>query len=232
MERNARDFLYLIWKESQSRRNFIIGRLIRQMDGYSFEYGDEVKEALKKGFSPLVPFPEINKVYFSQNMFPVFSSRLPDKKRKGIEQILNKYGLSEYDEYELLKTTGARLPIDTFSFVSPIFPDDENVKIEFCAMGIRHYIGCNGESCAKGPELLPGQMLQLIPQSDNAYDNYAVRLVTPEGCLIGYIPRYYSQAVYKKLSEKYDYECKVLEFSKEKNCDTCLKVSLKIPKTN
>ena len=54
-------------------------------------------------------------------LFPVFASCLPDRKRKDIDKILQKYGLKEFDEYELLKKSGARLPIVPHMAKEPAF---------------------------------------------------------------------------------------------------------------
>lgn len=56
-------------------------------------------------------FPELDKVYEDEKLFLIFSSRLPDKKRKNIQDI-KKYRMEKYDEYMLLIRTGAKLPID------------------------------------------------------------------------------------------------------------------------
>lgn len=45
----------------------------------------------------LVSFEKLDTVYKSEKLFPVFASRLPDRKRKDIGRILEKYGLDEYD---------------------------------------------------------------------------------------------------------------------------------------
>ncbi len=79
------------------------------------------------------------KVYESDVLFPVFASRLPDRKRRDINKILEKYGLVEFDEFELLRKSEARLPIDTYSFIDPIFSADETVEREFFVMGVRHH---------------------------------------------------------------------------------------------
>ena len=34
-----------------------------------------------------------------------------------MDKILEKYGLAQYDGYELLRKNGGRLPIDTYEFV-------------------------------------------------------------------------------------------------------------------
>lgn len=124
--KDGKDFLYLIWKSEKSRKQYIVGQLTRNGQ-YEFQYCLEVKSAIADGFTPLLCFPEWDKVYKDKKLFSVFASRLPDKKRKDIRDILNKYGMSEYDEYMLLKRSGARLPIDSLEFIDPILESDENV---------------------------------------------------------------------------------------------------------
>lgn len=115
---NKHDFLFLIWKNPQSRRNYIVGKLSRLEKGYTFEYSNEYTLAKDAGWDMVTSFPEVKK-YESNELFPAFSSRLPDRKRRNIEEVLQKYGLEEYDGYELLRRSGGRLPIDTYEFVDP-----------------------------------------------------------------------------------------------------------------
>lgn len=72
MAGESRDYLNLVWKSPKTRRNYIVGKLIRGED-YKFQYSDEVLEALKDGFQALVSFSDINKTYQSEVMFPSFS---------------------------------------------------------------------------------------------------------------------------------------------------------------
>ena len=109
------EFLYLVWKHPESGKSYTVGKLIRE-NGYQFEYSNDYKEALKAGWKLIPAFPMI-KEYQSDKLFLLFSSRLPDPKRKDIKEILDKYGLDEYDGYELLKRSGGRLPIDTYELI-------------------------------------------------------------------------------------------------------------------
>ena len=122
-KKEGRDYLYLVWKEPVTRRNYVVGQLTKNSQ-YEFSYGYEIKDAMEKGFELLISFEELEKVYKSDTLWPTFSSRLPDSKRRGIKEILAKYGLKEFDEYKLLKRSGARLPIDSLEFIDPIFKDD------------------------------------------------------------------------------------------------------------
>lgn len=122
-QKDGKDYLYLIWKSEKSRKQYVIGQLIKNGQ-YEFQYADDIQNAINDGFTPLLCFPDVDKVYTDTKLFSVFASRLPDKKRKGIQNILKKYNLEEYDEYMLLKRSGARLPIDSLEFIDPILDMD------------------------------------------------------------------------------------------------------------
>ena len=223
------DFLYLIWKDPKTRRNFTVGKLTRDKK-YYFEYCEENEAARENGWRELEAFPE-NKVYESQTLFPVFSSRLPDPKRRDIEKILQKYKLDIYDEYELLKKSGARLPIDTYELIDPIFPEQEFIEREFFIMGIRHVCPCDGNECDLLPLVSIGDEVKLQHELDNPNDSKAILVTTSSGEKLGYIPRYYNQSIFEKLSQNISYICTVTEKnSKSDNCSECVKVRLQIPK--
>ncbi|KAF1085004.1 HIRAN domain protein [Sporotomaculum syntrophicum] len=215
--KDGKDFIYLIWKEPGTRRNYIVGQLSKNSQ-YEFSYGHEVKEAIQKGFELLIPFEDINKVYKSDTLFPAFTSRLPDKKRRGIEKILSKYGLQEYDEYKLLKKSGAKLPIDNLEFIDPIFKDSGNIKRIF-------YIAGEGEDCNKALYLEVGHNLKLELEPKNQHDKYAIKIVDSRGNHVGYMPRYYSESLTSILKKGARYKCTVLEVNKD---NECVKVELEL----
>lgn len=218
------NFLYLIWKDPVTRQNFTIGKLTHDSK-YRFEYCEEASDAEEAGWKLLGTFPDY-RVYESVNLFPVFSSRLPDKKRRDIKKVLEKYGLKEFDEFELLRRSGARLPIDTYEFVDPIFAEDEEIERDFFIMGIRHHAACNGMDCALLPALKPGDPLILEPEPENKHDRFAIRALTPSGDHLGYIPRYYSREILTRMERGNSYHCQILEVTQAKNCSECVKVRL------
>lgn len=226
--KEGKDYLYLIWKEPVTRRNYVVGQLSKNGQ-YEFCYGYEVKSAIEKGFEPLISFEDIDKIYKSDTLFPTFSSRLPDRKRRGIERILSKYGLNTFDEYKLLKRSGARLPIDTLEFIDPIFDEhDGEIKRVFHIAGVRHWSGCDGENCEKAIHLNIGDKLTLMPEPENQYDKNAIKILDKEENHVGYLPRYYSESVLEYLKEDREYSCTVLEVNKDTQCNECVKVKLEI----
>ena len=96
---------------------FLIGVLSKYSSGkYEFKYSLSTEMNKSIGFNGIEAFPDFNKTYISDRLFPVFSSRLPDKNRKDISKILKKYGLEKYDEFQLLIKSGGKLPIDNLEF--------------------------------------------------------------------------------------------------------------------
>lgn len=226
--KEEKDYLYLIWKDPNTRRNFIVGQLSKNSQ-FEFSYGYEVLDAMEKGFKLLISFEDIDKIYKSDTLFPTFSSRLPDRKRRGIEKILAKYDLEEFNDYKLLKRSGARLPIDTLEFIDPILKEHNGeVKITFYIVGVRHYIGCDGKDCNKAIDLNIGDRLHLQLEPTNPYDENAIKVLDKANNHVGYIPRYYSESIVEYLNEKIEYECTVNEINKDMTCDECVKVILKM----
>ena len=224
------NYLLLIWKDPETRRNYTVGKLTRG-DFFTFQYYGEAENAEEAGWKLLGAFPTYQE-YRSNTMFPVFSSRLPDKKRRDIQNILEKYGLMEYDEFELLRRSGARLPIDTYEFIDPISPDDKEVKREFYITGIRYHSACQGSDCGALPGVKVGDMLLLEEEPENAYDPMAIRVLTQEKEVLGYVPRYYNRAILARLHDGMGYSCKITEVNANmRNCSECLKARLTMPGT-
>ena len=224
------NYLLLIWKDPETRRNYTVGKLTRG-DCFTFQYYGEAENAEEAGWKLLGAFPTYQE-YRSNTMFPVFSSRLPDKKRRDIQNILEKYGLMEYDEFELLRRSGARLPIDTYEFIDPISPDDKEVEREFYITGIRYHSACQGSDCGALPGVNVGDMLLLEEEPENAYDPMAIRVLTQKKEVLGYVPRYYNKAILARLHDGMGYSCKITEVNANmRNCSECLKARLTMPGT-
>lgn len=223
---NNNRYLLLIWKDPQTGRNFTIGKLCRN-DKYTFEYYGEFSKAENHGWSKLEVFPE-EKIYESDTLFTVFASRLPDKKRRDIDEILRKYNLTTFDEFELLRKSSAKLPIDTYYFIDPILDEEDKATRDFFVMGIRHHCPCRGENCELLPPTSVNDDLILEHENDNEYDPNAIKILTKDNEFLGYVPSYYSESISKLLKHKTSYTCKVLDINRNKTCSECIKVRLQM----
>lgn len=225
--KDGKDYLYLVWKSGKTGRQYIVGQLTKNSQ-YEFRYCDEVGNAVKDGFEPLLCFPDLNRQYEDEKLFSIFSSRLPDKKRKDMKDILKKYGLEKYDEYTLLKRSGARLPIDNLEFIDPILDEEKDLTRIFFIAGVRHYLDCEGDDCLKAIELTRGDEIFLKKDSENIYDKNAVQVLDYSGRILGYIPRYYSESVTDLLETEKKIVCHVYNVDKSKNCNECIKMIMEI----
>ena len=221
-------FLYLIWKDPHTRTNFTVGKLSKN-GSYKFEYFGEFGKAESCGWSKLEAFPE-NKVYESDTLFPVFASRLPDRKRRDIKKILEKYELEDFEEFDLLRKSEGRLPIDTYYFIDPIFPEMDAVQRDFYVMGIRYNTPCKGENCDFLPKVKVGEEVYFEKDPKNAYDPNAVRIVTQNKELLGYVPRYYTVSIMERVDKGISYICKITDINLNQDCSECIKVRLNMPR--
>lgn len=197
--KDGKDYLYLVWRSGKIGRQYIVGQLTKN-SRYEFRYCDEVENAVKEGFEPLLCFPDLNRQYEDEKLFSVFSSRLPDKKRKNIKDI----------------------------FIDPILDGEKDLTRIFFIAGVRHYLECEGDDCLRAIELTRGDKIFLKKDSENIYDKNAVQVFDYSGKILGYIPRYYSESVAKLLEAEKKIVCHVYSVDKSKNCNECIKMIMEI----
>ena len=74
--------LFLAWQNPASRAWFPIGRLAFNGARYRFSYIQGAVTAQQEGdFDPLWAFPELDRVYESLGLFPLFADRLLRRSR-------------------------------------------------------------------------------------------------------------------------------------------------------
>lgn len=225
--KEGKDYLYLIWKSNLSGSQYIVGQLTKNGQ-YEFQYCKEIKQAIADGFKTLVSFENLERVYTSDELFPVFTSRLPDRKRKDIDKILKKYGLKEYDAYQLLKASGAKLPIDSLFFIDPILNFDRAFEKTFYLAGARHYLGCKGEKCVKAITVACGEEVYFERDLNNSYDSNAICVFNDNHILLGYVPRYYAEAFSRLMEEDREIHCYISNVDLNGRCDECIMLRVKV----
>ncbi|WP_206154933.1 HIRAN domain-containing protein [Clostridium muellerianum] len=225
---NTRDYIYLVWKYYKTRQRYIVGELSKN-GKYEFRYkAEDINKAIKNGFKPLIAFPDINEVYESYDIFPAFSSRLPDKRRKDVKEILAKYKLEKYDAFELLKKSGGKLPTDSLEFIDPIFLDETNIEREFYIAGVRYYDYCDEKSKNTKLKLDINEKLILEKDYNNKYDKYAIKVINKENKIIGYIPVFFSKEISEAIENNRKIKCVVINKECSDTCEECIKVKLTI----
>ncbi len=219
---DERDYIYMIWKDPKTRRNFTVAELSKN-GTFKFRYTHDIEKAIEHGFEPLLSFNDINKTYENNIMFPVFSSRLPDRKRRDIDEILKKYELKEFDSYLLLKRSGAKLPIDNLEFIDPILSTNEKVKRIFYVAGSRYYLKNKDIKYIK-----IGDILTLKAEYENEKDPNAIKILNDKGLHLGYIPRYYSKNIKEAFAINKKVICKIINIENDNINNEFIKVEMTI----
>lgn len=80
---------------------------------YVFRYLPGFKSV---NLSPLPGFTDVAKVYRSPQLWPFFRERIPDPRRPEIHELMQREGLTDASELELLGRLGARAITDPFEF--------------------------------------------------------------------------------------------------------------------
>lgn len=193
--------LFLAWQDPHSRSWFPIGKLTFDGTNYQFNYTEGVKDAQKKcKFEPLLSFPELEKVYTSTYLFPVFANRLMPKNRPDYLSFIQWLNLSphEEDSMSILARTGGHRETDTLSVFPCPEPDSEGkYRLHFFLHGLRYLPECSIERINR---LQVGEELWLAHEFHNKHDPQALTLNTEDHYIVGYCPRYLNSEILALLS--------------------------------
>lgn len=183
--------LFLAWQDHSSRLWFPIGRLTFDGTVYRFIYVKGAQEAEKQcGLQPLWLFPDLDRVYESPELFPLFANRILRRSRpdySNFVQWLN-VPLEEEDAITLLARSGGQRATDNFEvFTSPEQAEEGFYRLYFFVQGIRYQ---PPESQLRLQRLHSGDPLLLMHDFQNPNDSRALMLRTEDDYNIGYCPRY------------------------------------------
>ena len=102
--------LYVAWQNPETRGWSPVARLSYQDSLYRFEY---TKGAKNRHFVPFGLLKELNQVYYSHELFPLFANRLLAKSRPEYQAYLNWLGVvgPESNDPMLLLARSGALPL-------------------------------------------------------------------------------------------------------------------------
>jgi len=181
--------LILHQKSSTTKRWIPIGRLKFENGYYIFCYTKGIKSF--KGFKPFEKMNDLDKVYRSKELFPIFQNRLLQKSRpeyKNYMDWLDIKGNALNPMVELALTGGLRAT-DSLELIPMPHEQDGYYRVKFFSHGIRHV----APSCLQRIESLnKEEKLYILKDIQNIYDCDALALRTKEPSeLVGYCPSSY-----------------------------------------
>jgi hypothetical protein len=176
------------WQHPLTRAIEPIGILECDEAGYRFCY---VHNALHvEGFRPLLGFPNLQKTYESERLFPLFAQRLMDARRPDYGRYLSQLHLSEDAEpFELLGRSGGHRKGDTIQlFAEPLVAPDGSTRAIFLVNGVRDVLAADPAAEQRFVSLRQGERLVLVDEPDNFRNNQAILVRARDGQRLGWVP--------------------------------------------
>ena len=183
--------LYLAWQSPKTRRWFPIGQLTYDGENYDFVYTHGVEQALAdNSFKLLHSCPELNRIYTSPKIFPLFSNRLMRSSRPDFVDYIQSLNFSEDEIHPItiLSRSGGRKATDDFEvFPYPEAKEDGLYEIHFFVRGLRYMPEASIESVK---QLQAEEHLYVMQDFQNPYDSNALLLRNEQRHNLGFCPRY------------------------------------------
>lgn len=184
------DRLFVTWQDHESREIRPVGLLCRAQrpEGECFEFRYLVA-ARHAPFEPFVSLPELDQVYVSDGLFPLFSNRVMRPNRPDYAEYLDRLALpSEATPFEILAASNGQRETDTVEvFQEPqVDCDTGRATCDFLARGVRHVDGAADVIA----ELDRGDRMRLVREPENPVDRRALRIETADGRAVGFVPAY------------------------------------------
>ena len=181
-----------------------VGRLDRVPGGYRFLYTRGAQSL--PGFVPFAGMTDLHAIYESDVLFPLFANRLlTPSRRQEYEAFLTWGGFDPrgpLDPIAVLGITEGRRATDSLElFPCPQRDANGSYVAKFFLHGVRWF---SRDAVDRIDRLQPGESLGLMLDVANRYDAYAVAVRTcdtHERCMIGYVPRYLAQDVWKLVGQ-------------------------------
>lgn len=186
--------LYVAWRCGASHTGgwwSPVGKLEHTDGVYRFVYTHGARHS---GFDPFPGMTDLDTVYESEELFPLFANRLLSRSRPEYDAYLTWSGFDPNDPPDPLAilgvTEGIRQTDELEVFPCPV-PDANGCFLtKFFLHGLRWMPRAALERIAR---LMPNEPLALMPDIQNPYDSHGVALRTTDDhdrLLVGYVPRY------------------------------------------
>ncbi|MEX2549673.1 MAG: hypothetical protein WD638_05575 [Nitriliruptoraceae bacterium] len=193
---------HVVWQDGHTRQFVKVGRL--EFTGEMFRFSYTADAELHAGFEPFPDFPDLRAEYTSDELFPLFASRVASSARSDYEDQLDALGLSpdEATSVELLARSWGQSPHDRLQVVpDPHRHPDGTESLRFLASGVSHaHEDVPGDTpdavTERVASLRAGQELDWVDEPDNAFNTQAIRLAV-DGRRVGWVPDYLLDYVHK-----------------------------------
>lgn len=207
-----KETLLVVWQNVETRQKYHIGTLTFEPheNVYKFQYNYKshyrgVVEAMRAGFTGIHEFGVSEDIFKSEELFYFFNKRLPNPTRTDYALLLKRFGLDESSsKMEFLKRTKGRLATDSYELFAPVIYERNTFTLETYIEAWQYY---DGDVVLDQLDI--DETLILIREPNNKYDQYAVKIHTETGYMLGYISAVYSEFIADVIDRQLKYEVRI-----------------------
>jgi len=193
--------LFLAWQAPDFRHWFPVGRLDADSEhaNFVFQYTRGALEAKESGFHPMPSFPQIDRLYQSDELFPMFKNRVLGAQRKDFGDYLRTLALEHDDPIEILSITGGERQTDSFEVFPKINKQlDGSFHCRFFLHGLRYM---SDPAQKRAMILREGEDLGVSIELTNPKTGIAIQLTSQDYEFVGWTPRYLVNDLLKSLAD-------------------------------
>lgn len=184
--------LFVAWQQPDSKEWIPVAKLEHANGIYCFSYTQGVYRA--KQFRPFSGMSQLDSVYKSPQLFPLFANRLINKSRPEFKDYLRWLGLPDAADnpMAMLALTGGIRGTDSIElFQPPAVTAEGKYQLEFFVRSLSHMPKAIIEQIG---EMVKGERLYLMNDSQNDFDRLAIAVRSNKpASLLGYCPKYYAK---------------------------------------
>lgn len=184
----ASSCLIVAWQDPTVRLISPVGLLDIEGGQYCFRYIRRAQDL--ESFRPILGFPELDRVYESESLFPFFSQRVMMPRRPDYERYLGQLSLArDAEPMEVLGRSQGQRHGDCYQLLPvPTVSADGGTSYIFLVNGIRHMLDVDAGVESRLAALRPGDSLYLANEETNEFNPRAILVTADRSHRIGWVP--------------------------------------------
>lgn len=184
--------LFVAWQDPIKRLWRTVARLTFENNRFRFMYTKGAKTT--PNFLPFGRMKDLNSVYESRELFPLFTNRILAKNRPEYKEYLKWLNITNENDDPLVllgRSGGTRGTDSLVIFPCPERTPDGKYSLPFFSQGLRYL---TKEALEVIGNLENGTQLLLLIDVQNPHDPFALALRTEKPvCIVGYVPRFFAE---------------------------------------
>jgi hypothetical protein len=175
------------WRNTERRRISPVAVLDYDGRKYRFEYLPTLSNV--EGFRPFIGFPDLDRIYEAERLWPFFALRVMDRRRPDFPRYVGWLGLPlDATQVDILSRSGGERKGDAVQVIEQPSVDRAGATESIFLVRGARYATSQYSSTSAAEALEPGSPLSIVSDLSNPTNPSALLIATETGQLIGWVP--------------------------------------------